>query len=221
VWGATTGDRMGAVDRLRDHDAVVIALPRGHYMVPVSITARILAVEAMTVTLEVENRAETARLPQRVPNAFVTFRHGDSLVGFRGTLHAAQPPGDVRFVVADRAAVRTRSTRINCMTRVTVRRISGDEPGTEVQGVSINIAPAGLLIEAAGTDVVTGDVIEFRLTHPDDRDQTIAGEATVVRHGEGLVAVAVSDPSEARTALGQLVVARSRAALHRHDPDDS
>jgi hypothetical protein len=208
---------MGAVDRLRDHDAVVIALPRGHYMVPVSITARILAVEGMTVTLEVDNKAETARLPERIPGAFVTFRHGDSLVGFRGTLRAAQPAGDFQFVVADRAATRTRSTRINCMTRVSVRRISGDEPGEEVQGVSINIAPAGLLIEVAGTDAVTGDVIEFRLTHPDDRDQTIAGEATVVRHGDGLVAVAVTDPSPARTALGELVVARSRAALHRHD----
>jgi hypothetical protein len=207
------------VDRLRDHDTVAIALPRGQYLVPLSFTARILAVEGMTVALEVENKSETARLPDRSPNAFMTFRHGDALVGFRGMLHAARPAGDFRFVVADRAARLSRSTRINCMTRVMVRRLPGDESGEEVQGVTINIAPAGLLIEAAGTDAVTGDLIEFRLTHPDDHEQTIAGEATVVRHGEGLVAVAVSDASaEARAALGALVVARSRAALHRDDP---
>jgi hypothetical protein len=91
------------VDRLHDHDNVVVTLPRGHYLVPTSFTARILAVEGMTVALEVENRAETARLTERVPNAFLTFRHGDTLVGFRGTLHAAHPVGDFRFVVADQS----------------------------------------------------------------------------------------------------------------------
>lgn len=188
-------------------------------MVPTSFTARILAVEGMTVALEVENKAETARLPDRVPNAFLTFRHSDSLVGFRGTLHAARPVGDFRFVVADRAATRSRSTRINCMTRVMVRRLSGDEAGDEVQGTTVNIAPSGLLIEAAGTDAVTGDLVEFHLTHPDNQDKIVSGEATVVRHGEGLVAVAVTDDStEARAALGALVVARSRAVLHRNDP---
>ena len=207
------------MDRLHDHDAVVVTLPRGHYMVPTSFTARILAVEGMTVALEVENKAETARLPDQVPNAFLTFRHSDSLVGFRGTLHAARPVGDFRFVVADRAAKRSRSTRINCMTRVMVRRLSGEEPGDEVQGTSVNVAPGGLLIEAAGTDAVTGDLVEFHMTHPDNHDTIVSGEATVVRHGEGLVAVAVTDEStDARAALGALVVARSRAVLHRNDP---
>ena len=211
---------MAAVDRLRDHDSVVVTLPRGHYHLP-AFAARILAVDGMTVALEVEDKAETARVSDRVPNAFLTFRHADSLVGFRGTLHAARPAGDFRFVVADRAASRTRSTRINCMTRVTLRRLAGDKSGEEVQGVTVNVAPGGLLIEAAGTDAVTGDVVEFRMTHPDHRDHVIAGEATVVRHAEGIVAVAVSDTSaEARAALGALVVARSRAALHRRDPGE-
>ena len=92
---------MAAVDRLRDHDSVVVTLPRGHYILPTSFAARILAVEGMTVALEVEDKAETARLPDRVPNAFLTFRHADSLVGFRGTLHTARPVGDFRFVVAE------------------------------------------------------------------------------------------------------------------------
>jgi hypothetical protein len=59
------------VNRLRGHDAVLVTLPRGHYLVPTSFTARILAVEGMTVALEVESKAETARLPDRVPNARV------------------------------------------------------------------------------------------------------------------------------------------------------
>src|SRR4051794_4928141 len=112
-----------------------------------SLTARILALEGMTVTLEVEKKSDTARLPDRVPNAFMTFRHADSHVGFRGTLHAARPPGDFRFLVADRAAIRSRSSRINCMTRVLVRRVSGDAPSEVVQGVTVNVASAGLLIE--------------------------------------------------------------------------
>lgn len=208
------------MDRLHDHDSVVVTLPRGHYLVPVSFTARILAVEAMTVALEVERKAETSRLPDRIPDAFMTFRHGDALVGFRGTLHAARPVGDFRFVVADRAASRTRSTRINCMTRCTIRRLPpGGDPGPEAQGITVNIAPGGMLIEAAGADAVTGDLVEFRLTHPDDHDRLITGEANVVRHGDGLVAVAVSDSSpEARGARGALVVARSRALLHRKEP---
>ena len=57
------------MNRLRGHDAVVATLPRGHYLVPTSFTARILAVEGMTVALEVE----TARLPDRVPNARVVW----------------------------------------------------------------------------------------------------------------------------------------------------
>ena len=210
------------MNRLRDHDSVVVTLPQGHSLVPASFTARILAVEGMTVALEVERRADTARLSRDVPNAFLTFRHGDALVGFRGTLHAVQPVGDFRFVVSDQAATRSRSTRINCMTRVAIRRLSGDEPGDEVPGVSVNIASGGLLIEAAGTDAVTGDLIAFRLTHPDDPETIVAGEATVVRHGEGLVAVAVTDDSaDARAALAALVVARSRAALHRDDAPEA
>ena len=107
------------------------------------------------------------------------------------------------------------------MSRVTVRRLSGEEPGEEVHGVSVNIAPGGLLIEAPGVDAATGDVVEFHLTHPDHHDRVIAGEATVVRHGDGLLAVAVNEGSvEARAALGALVVARSRAVLHRQDPGE-
>jgi PilZ domain-containing protein len=207
------------VHRLHDHDNVVVTLPRGHYLVPMSFTARILAVDGMTVALEIDQRAETARIPDRVPNGLLTFRHGDTLVGLRGTVHPAHPIGDVRFVVADRAANRSRSTRINCMTRVMIRRISGEASGSEVQGVTVNVAPGGLLIEASGTDAVTGDVIEFRMTHPDERDKVISGEADVVRHGQGLVAVAVKEEStDARAALGALVVDRSRRALHRDDP---
>jgi PilZ domain len=88
-----------------------------------------------------------------------------------------------------------------------------------VQGTTVNIAPSGLLIEAADTDAVTGDVVEFHLYLPDNHDKTVSGEATVVRHGEDPVAVAVTDEStDARAALGSLVVTRSRAALHRNDP---
>jgi hypothetical protein len=105
------------------------------------------------------------------------------------------------------------------MTRIGIRRVSGDEPGEEVPGVTINVASAGLLIEAPESDVTTGDVIEFHMNHPDERGTVISGEAAVVRHGEGLIAVAVTDTSiAARGQLGALVVARSRRALHKDDP---
>jgi hypothetical protein len=209
---------MGPVDRLHDHDSVVVTLPRS-LLAPILFRARILAIAGMTVTLEAENAAETVRVLESVPNAFLTFRHADALVGFRGTLHLTQQSGDFRFNVSDRAAIRSRSTRINCMTGIGVRRVSGEEPGEEVQGVTLNVASAGLLIEAAGTDAVTGDVVEFHMNHPDERGTVISGEADVVRHGEGLIAVAVTDKSfAARAALAKLVVARSRRALHKNDP---
>jgi hypothetical protein len=207
------------VDRLHDHDTVVVTLPRGQYLVPIALAARILAIDGMTVALELENREEAGRIVESVaPEALMTFRHGDSLVGFRGTLYAARPAGDFRFVVADRLATRSRSTRINCMTRIRVRRLAHEGAGEEAQGVTINIAPAGLLIEAAGADAVTGDRIEFHMTHPDDRTRIVTGAATVVRHGDGLIAVAVAEESvDARAELGALVVSRSRAALHKDD----
>jgi len=205
------------VDRLHAHDRVVVTLPR-QLLGAISFRARILAVAEMTVTLEAERRAETMRVLESVPNAFLTFRQGDALVGFRGTLHLTKQAGDFRFVVSDQAAMRSRSTRVNCMTRIGVRRVSGDEPGEETTGVTLNVASAGLLIEAPETDAITGDVIEFHMNNPDERGNVISGEAAVVRHGEGLIAVAVSENSfAARAALGALVVARSRRALHKDD----
>jgi hypothetical protein len=205
------------VDRLHAHDRVVVTLPR-QLLGAISFRARILAVAEMTVTLEAENRAETTRVLESVPNTFLTFRQADALVGFRGTLHLTQHPGDFRFVVSDPAAIRSRSTRINCMTRIGVRRVSGHEPGEEVLGVTLNVASAGLLIEAPESDAITGDVIEFQMNHPDERGSVITGEAAVVRHGEGLIAVAVTDKSiTARGQLSALVVARSRRALHKSD----
>jgi hypothetical protein len=53
-----------------------------------------------------------------------------------------------------------------------IRRVSGEEPGPEVQGTTVNIAPSGLLIEAADTDAVTGDVVGFHLYLPDNHDKT-------------------------------------------------
>lgn len=206
------------MDRLHAHDGVVVTLPR-QLLGAISFRARILAVSEMTVTLEAEKRAEAMRVIESVPNAFLTFRQGDALVGFRGTIHPTRQAGDFRFVVSDQAAVRSRSTRVNCMTRIGIRRVSGDEPGEEVGGVTLNIASAGLLIEAPDSDAITGDIIEFHMNNPDERGNVISGEAAVVRHGEGLIAVAVSEKSfAARAALGALVVARSRRALHKDDP---
>lgn len=208
------------MDRLHAHDRVVVTMPR-QLLGAISFRARILTVSEMTVMLEAENRAEVTRVLESVPNTFLTFRHGDALVGFRGTLQLTQHAGDFRFVVNDQAAMRSRSTRVNCMTRIGVRRMSGDQPGDEAHGVTLNIAPAGLLIEVLETDAITGDVIEFQMHNPDERGTIISGEAAVVRHGEGLIAVAVSEKSiAARTALGALVIARSRRALHKDDPVD-
>jgi hypothetical protein len=206
------------VDRLHTHDHVVVTLPR-QLLGAISFRARILAVAEMMVTLEAEKRAETLRVLESVPNAFLTFRQGDALVGFRGTLHPTKQAGDFRFVVSDQSVMRSRSTRVNCMTRIGIRRLSGDAPGEEVPGVTLNVASAGLLIEAPEVDAITGDVIEFHMNNPDERGSIISGEATVVRHGEGLIAVAVSEKSfAARAALAALVVARSRRALHKDDP---
>jgi PilZ domain len=204
------------VDRLRDHESVVITLPQGQYLSPTSFTARMLAHEDRTIALEVENPVDAMRVPERVSNSFLTFRHGDSLVGFRGTLFAVKPAGDFRFVVADQTATQSRATRINCAARVTIKRVAGDG---EAEGTTVNVAPGGLLIDAPAARVETGDVIEFMFWHPDQSGAVLTGRGTVVRQGGGMLAVALSpDSHEAHAGLGALVVARSRAELHRESP---
>lgn len=214
---------MGTVDRLRNHETVVITLPQGQYLSPTSFTARMLAHEERTIALEIENPLDAVRVPGRVPNAFLTFRHGDALVGFRGTLFAAQPAGDFRFVVADQAAQQGRATRITCAARVALRPISqGADGGEQVEGTTVNIAPGGLLIDAPKARVENGEAIEFQLWHPDRDDTVLSGKATVVRHGGGMLAIALSpDSHEAHAGLGALVVDRSRAELHRRSPAES
>jgi hypothetical protein len=167
------------VDRLRNHEAVVITLPQGQYLSPTSFTARVLAHEDRTIALETENPVDAVRVPDRVPNSFLTFRHGDSLVGFRGTLFTAQPAGDLRFVVADQTALKGRATRVTCAARVALRRVSGNSNRTlEAEGKTVNIAPGGLLIEAPAAQVETGDEVEFQLWHPDQTDVVLSGRAT-------------------------------------------
>jgi PilZ domain len=210
------------VDRLRDHEAVVITLPQGQYLSPTSFGARMLAYEERTIALEVENPVDAVRVPDRVPNSFLTFRHGDSLVGFRGTLFAVPPAGDFRFVVADQTAMQGRATRVKCAARIAIRHACGDDGAhTEAEGTTVNIAPGGMLIDAPQARVATGDVVEFTLWHP-DRAQQVVGVATVVRQGGGMLAVALSaDSTEAHAALGALVVAHSRAELHRDSPSQA
>jgi PilZ domain len=113
-----------------------------------------------------------------------------------------------------------RATRITCAARVELKAVSegGDSAGG-AEGTTVNIAPGGLLIDAPGAQVATGDEVEFTLWHPDQPGTALTGRATVVRHGGGMVAIALTPDSRAAHAgLGALVVSRSRAELHRESP---
>jgi PilZ domain-containing protein len=206
------------VDRLRDHETVVVTLPTPGKSARSSFTAKVLAVADATVALQTDVKVDAIYVPDRTTNVFITFRHENALVGFRGTLFAAEPLGDFRFVVSDRDVTRRRATRVALDTTIGIRRVLDDSPGEEVEARTVNIAPGGLLLDAPTLGALLGDTVEFRLPFPGRPDVVLTGQGTVVREGDGLVALALAATStEARAGLGALVIERSRALLHRED----
>lgn len=196
------------MNRLRLHDVVRITVPqdsRGGFR------AVVLAFSERGMTLECLDKDCILRLRDVTPDAFVTFRHESTLVALPGTLYCLKPAGDLRFQVAEKSLYRSRGTRMKVEMPIAVRHM---DTGAQAEGTTVNIGPDGILIECE-LEVEVGDPLAVSFASP-QTDEQVTGIADVVRAGDGLVAVHLRPESaDARNALGQAVVALSRAELSR------
>jgi PilZ domain-containing protein len=199
------------VDRLEEHGTVLLSL-NTVYGVRQSLAATVLAISANTVALEALDKSIVLRLADVTRNVIMSFKHGTSLVAFKGTLRTVSPPGDLRFTSVDRASgERTRPTRIDLAAPVT---IFDPLTGVSRDGTTINISIGGFLVEAS-FDLELGRKVEVRMMLP-NRDGQLTSTATVVRRADDLIALRFEAPDDPiRAALAELVIAESRLALKR------
>jgi hypothetical protein len=196
------------LNRLRQHDTVLITPPQG---TDHGFEAVVLAFSERGMTLQARDKVRLVRLPDVVPDAFVTFRHEKSLVALPGTLFCVKPVGDLRFQVSEASLYRSRGTRLKYVMPITVREAGSDD---EISGATVDVGPDGLLIECE-TKAALGDNLTVSFASP-HRNKQVSGAAQVVRVGPGMVAVRLPRESTAvRNSLGEIVVAQSRAELTR------
>jgi PilZ domain len=196
------------LNRLREHDTVVVTVPQG---TGGGFEATVLVFSERGMTLQAKDKVRLLRIPEVVPGAFVTFRYEKSLVALPGTLYCVKPVGDLRFQVSEASLHRTRGTRLKFEMPISVRR-NDSEPDTEC--VTIDIGPDGMLFEC-DLETAVGDHLTVSC-NSQHYEELVSGAAEVVRTADGLVAVKLPPESaELRNLLGEIVVARSRSNLAR------
>jgi len=155
--------------------------------------------------LDVQN----AQLPASADDVFLSFVHRGQLVGLKGEMTYDDEKG-LRFQVKDGVQRRRdRYTRVDAELPVTLRRSDGTD---ECQGVTVNVAPEGLLVNAP-IDTDLGELLTVALSLP-AHAEPVRLRAKVVRHAGGMVALHFGgDPREVRTAVAEFVVERRAAQL--------
>src|SRR5215207_281501 len=165
-----------------------------------------------TAALEARDRSEVLWLPERVDDAFMSFRRGRELVGLKGVLTTKDDVGDLRFTVSDGVLQpRRTSSRLEICAPVTLSL-----PGRDKQsgGVTVNVSADGILAESDLSPAI-GDQVEMVLSLP-GMDDALEGVGTVVRQGDGLLALELPRSQyEVRNKLGMFVLEHNRAALRR------
>ncbi len=201
------------MNRLSEYDIVAVALPEDGFIRDATFKCRVIAMAGTTVALEPLDKAQVTWLPERVPGAFMVFRHERSLVALKGVLVQPETVGDLRFKVTDGVQIQRRAaSRIKIVLPVALRP-AGTEI-EEVQGLTANLSADGMLVECA-LDARPGAEVELTMSLPGS-DEPVEAVATVARAHEGLLALEFSGASRtARERLARLVVERNRATLHR------
>ncbi len=206
------------MDRLNEDDLVLVTIPGHATSAPrFPLECHVLAIAGRTVALEAVHKAATLRLPEVTSGVYLTFRHGNSLVGLKGTLLTDQLPGDLRFLCPEKEGrPRSRPTRADVITPVTLRRLDA-QLGSE--GVTINMSFGGLLAEC-DAPFALDDEVEITLRgglRGSTRTEAIELHGSVRRAGQGLVAVEFDHESAKRHSfeLGALVIQERRAARIR------
>jgi hypothetical protein len=195
------------VDRLRENTIVTLSLPTGNRYRVVDFEATIIAVIESGAALEPIG-IDSAVLPERADDVFLTFVHQGQLVGLKGALTYRDQGGGLRFQVADGVQRRrSRYTRVDVALPVTITR-----PGADAQpGSTVNVAPEGLLVQA---DVLVelGETLDLALTIP-GHAQPLRLRATVVRHAGGMFAVHFPGDPHARAVIAEFVVEHRAAQV--------
>jgi PilZ domain-containing protein len=204
------------VNRLKEYDTVAVALPDEGSTRDTSFACRVIAKAGSTVALQPVERAKATWLPERVPGAFLVFRHDGSLVALKGVLVQQGSVGDLRFKVTDDVAP-SKASRTRIHLPVGLRRVDAEEE--ESQGVSVELSGDGVLVRSR-LDVAVGDEVQAVLSLPGS-DEPIELRATVAHHADGLLELELDPHARAaRARLARFVLERNRAALPR-EPEDA
>lgn len=198
--------------RLREFDVVSISLPTDVASRSTFFRCHLLAVISGTAALEAVQHTDALGLPERVDGAMLTFRHARNLVGLRGMLWSKEPLGDLRFSVGDGVQQTGRlSTRIELRTRISFQGAAG---AGHVEGTTVNISADGILAETT-LEAPVGEAVEVSLWLP-GTDAPLTASATIVRRGDGLLAVNLgADAVAARTQLARFVLEHNRSLVRR------
>jgi hypothetical protein len=196
--------------RLKPYDIVLLAPPLWRSSLR-QIACHVVAVDASEAALEPINPVDVDRLPVALPDMFMTFTHGGSLVALKGDLIVkSQLMGgdretpDVRFRVTDGVHSPARSAQLPLCAPVAVRPVS--EPGEQrkeaMHAQTIQITPDRLLLEPMTPEVAVGDDVEVELALPGS-ERPIRGVASVV--DSSFDGVTVEFTHIARAERGRLV----------------
>ncbi len=199
----------GWLRRLREHDLVVLSLPDDRLLTSSASRFYVVAMFGSVAGLHPADAQALELLPERVPRAYISFRHQGHLVALQGTLHGGD--GRVSFKVSDGVSLpRRSSTRVEFVAPLTLRR----RDGSSADGVTHDIALDGALIEHI-PPLEVGDEILLSIAIP-TREVPVETAARVVRTHEQQAGVAfTSIDQDARRFLGGLIYERSLAELQR------
>jgi PilZ domain len=198
------------VHRLKEYDVVALALPDEVPSREASFPCRVIAKAGSTVALEPLDKSKATWVPERVPGAFIVFRHDGSLVALKGVIVQQGSIGDLRFKVTDLVAPgRASRTRVHVPVSM---RLAGEDAQT--QGLSVEVSADGLLVRSRFAAPL-GAEVEAELSLP-GIDEPVELRATVAHAADGLLELALDGSSrDARTRLARFVLERNRAAMPR------
>ena len=204
------------MNRLTEFDVVAVALPDEGMTRDTTFSCRVIAKAGSTVALEPLERSKATWLPERVPGAFILFRHDGSLVALKGIIVQQGSIGDLRFKVTDDVAP-AKASRTRIHLPVSLRRTDAED---EAQGITVELSADALLVRA-NLDAPVASEVEAALSLPGSDDPVEVG-AVVVHAADGLLELELGAHSRtARARLARFVLERNRAALPRelHDAD--
>jgi hypothetical protein len=198
--------------RLKPYDIVLLAPPLWRSSLR-QIACHVVAIDACEAALEPINPDDLERLPVALPDMFMTFTHGGSLVALKGDLIVksalasgsdARTTPDVRFRVTDGVHTPAVSAQLPLCAPVGLRRVSaaGEKQREQFHSQTIQLTPDRLQLEPLTERVDIGDALEVELSLPGS-ERPVRGIANVV--DAGVDGITVEYRNISRPERGRLV----------------